>query len=113
MAILSFTRLGAADISDLGGASWGIRSRNFWKEIHASRSIPMPRISFEFTGAEDYFDAAWWFNTGMFTVAFAGFTDFIDAFYRFHYMDCYEFTKSFDFDMHRAMPAIFTIISVP
>lgn len=53
----------------------------------------------EYTGAEDYFDAAWWFNAGLFTVAFAGFTDFIDAFYRFHYMDCYEFTKSFDFDM--------------
>jgi hypothetical protein len=52
-----------------------------------------------YTGGEDYFDAAWWFPNGPFTLPFAGYTHYVDQFYRFQYSDCYEFTHSFDFDL--------------
>ena len=52
-----------------------------------------------YTGGEDYFNGAWWFPNGPFTLPFAGYTDYIDQFYRFQYLDCYEFTQSFDFDL--------------
>jgi hypothetical protein len=84
------------------GFGWGVMGHPFQEFLEGNPRFQIDSEAahfIEYTGAEDYFDAAWWFNTGMFTVPFAGFTDFIDAFYRFHYMDCYEFTKSFDFDM--------------
>ncbi len=52
-----------------------------------------------YTGGEDYFDGGWWFPNGPFTLPFAGYTHFIDQFYRFHYLDCYEFYSSFDMDL--------------
>ncbi len=84
------------------GFGWGVMEHPFavFLEGNPRFQIDSNVDNFiEFTGAEDYFDAAWWFSQGMFSVSFAGFTDFIDAFYRFQYMDAYEFTKSFDFDM--------------
>ena len=52
-----------------------------------------------YTGGEDYFDAAWWFPNGPFTLPLAGYTHFIDQFYRFQYSDCNAFIQSFDFDL--------------
>jgi hypothetical protein len=58
-----------------------------------------PINNLRYTCGEDYFNAGWWFANGMFTLPFAGFTHFIDAFYRFHYLDCYDFNRSFQFDL--------------
>jgi hypothetical protein len=84
------------------GFGWGVMGHPFQVFLEGNPRFQIDSDAdyfIEFTGAEDYFDAAWWFSTGMFTAPFAGFTDFIDAFYRFQYMDCYEFTRSLDFDM--------------
>lgn len=53
--------------------------------------------SFRYTGGEDYFNGAWWFIDGPFSLPFAGFTHRTDAFYRFHYLDAVDYTTSFDF----------------
>ncbi|MDP4231053.1 MAG: DUF2961 domain-containing protein [Bacteroidota bacterium] len=55
------------------------------------------RNNFRYTGLEDYFDGGWWFLWRTFSTPFAGQTKFIEAFYRFHYLDAIDFTSSFDF----------------
>lgn len=84
------------------GMSWGVLGHPFTVYLEGNPRFQIDsdnRYYIEYTGAEDFFDAAWWFANGMFTFPFSGYTDFIDQFYRFNYLDCYEFTKSFDFDL--------------
>ena len=83
------------------GFGWGIMGHPYsvFLEGNPRFQVDSDAAHFiEYTGGEDYLDGAWWFGAGPFTLPFAGYTDFVDQFYRFHYMDCYEFDHSFDFD---------------
>lgn len=51
--------------------------------------------AWRYTGTEDYFNAAWYFEDSIFSLPFAGCTIFPSSFYRFHYLDAVDFTKSF------------------
>jgi hypothetical protein len=51
--------------------------------------------SWRYTGTEDYFNGAWYFEDSIFSLPFAGCTIFPSTFYRFHYLDAVDFTKSF------------------
>jgi len=83
------------------GMGWGVLGHPYavFLEGNPRFQIDSDAAHFiEYTGAEDYFNAAWWFPNGTFSYPFNGYTDYVDQFYRFHYMDCYDFTNSFDFD---------------
>jgi len=83
------------------GMSWGVMEHPYYVFLEGNPRFQVDSDAahfIEYTGGEDYFDAGWWFANGPFTLPFTGYTDVIDQFYRFHYMDCYEFNHSFDFD---------------
>lgn len=54
--------------------------------------------NFRYTGLEDYFNGGWWFMWQTFSSPFAGYTKFIEGFYRFHFLDAIDFTTTFDFN---------------
>ncbi len=56
-----------------------------------------------YTGGEDYYNGGWWFVGTTYTRPFAGFTNWFDAFYRFHHLDAMDFKESFDFDMQHGV----------
>jgi hypothetical protein len=56
-----------------------------------------------YTGCEDYYNGGWWFMGTTYTRPFAGFTNWFDAFYRFHHLDAMDFKESFDFDMQHGV----------
>ncbi len=84
------------------GFGWGVMdgpSSNVFLEGNPRFQVDSDAAQFiEYTGGEDYLDGAWWFAAGLFSQPFAGYTNPVNQFYRFHYMDCYEFDHSFDFD---------------
>ena len=83
------------------GMGWGVMGHPFAVFLEGNPRFQIDsdaKYFIEYTGGEDYFDAAWWFPNGTFSYPFNGYTDYVDQFYRFHYLDCYDFNHSFDFD---------------
>ncbi len=83
------------------GFGWGIMGHPFPEFLEGNPRFQVDSDQsyfIEYTGGEDYLDGAWWLGGGVYTLPFAGYTDPIDQFYRFHDLDCYEFDHSFDFD---------------
>jgi hypothetical protein len=54
--------------------------------------------SFHYEGTEDYFNGAQYFSNGNFLSPFGGTSNVVASYYRFHYLDKFDFRKSFDFD---------------
>jgi hypothetical protein len=50
--------------------------------------------SWRYTGTEDYFNGAWYFEDSIFSLPFAGCTRFPNSLYRFHYLDAVDFNDS-------------------
>lgn len=61
------------------------------------------RHNARYTGGEDYYNGGWWFVGVLYSRSFAGFTNFFDSFYRLHYLDAWDFKKSFDFDLQHGV----------
>ncbi len=56
-----------------------------------------------YTGLEDYLDGGWFFVDGPFSLPFAGCPIKFTSAYRFHYLDAYDFRKSFHFDIEHGV----------
>jgi hypothetical protein len=54
-----------------------------------------PLYSIRYTGMEDYLNGGWFFDDGPFSLPFAGCPERWKSAYRFHYLDAYDFYKSF------------------
>jgi len=55
-------------------------------------------FTLQYEGTEDYFNGAQYYSNGNFQSPFGGGTNTGKWAYRFHYLDCYDFRSSFDFD---------------
>lgn len=83
------------------GVSWGIVGEPWPVFLEGDPVFVIDSGShrMRYTGSEDYFDGGFWFPKGPFTLPFAGYTNWIDQFYRLQILDCFDYNSSFDFDL--------------
>ena len=83
------------------GLLMGVHNLNAYATYEGDAEFMLDSSSdntFHYEGTEDYFNGAQYFSYGEFDSPFGGTSDRNSAYYRFHYMDAYDFRTSFDFD---------------